>query len=75
MAISTQGTVAIKHWIKEAETVSGGLWFDISDLRQLSLDQIVTYTEQRQLVRPRQAELQSLLSLFSILFAQLRPPS
>lgn len=32
--------------------------FDIFDLRQLSLKQIVSYTEQRQPVHPRQAELQ-----------------
>lgn len=42
---------------KEAKTVGCSLWFDISDLCQLSLDQIVTYTEQRQLVHPRQVEL------------------
>lgn len=49
--------------------------FNISDLRQLSLDQNVARTEQRQSVHTRQAELHSLLFLLCILSAQHSLPS
>lgn len=51
------------------------LGFDLSDPHQLSLNQIVTYAEQRQPVHPCQAELHSPQSLLCVLSAQLSPPS
>lgn len=48
--------------------------FNIFDLRQVSLDQMVAYSEQRQPVLPSEAELHSLLCFLCILSAQRSPP-